>query len=96
MKIHFFYDFKYLFAAVNADKLNWRYKEPSEPFKLMCKDTTAVGKQISTKAVGRWEREDITSTYKCPENSQNERDTNLKTLQQTHSTITRYRKFYEI
>lgn len=93
------YDCKYFFAAVNADILNWRYKEPSEPsepFKLMCKDTTAVGKQISTKAVGRWEREDITSTYKYPENSQNERDAVFKALQNTDSDIARYREFSEI
>lgn len=84
------YDCNFLFAEVNADKLFWLYKGPSQPLKLMRKDTLAIGQLISTKAVGRWDREDITSTYKYPEKSQDERDTMLKALKQANSAFSRY------
>lgn len=55
----------------------------------MRKDTLAIGQLISTKAVGRFDREDITSTYKFPEKSQDERDTMLKALKQANSAFSR-------
>lgn len=83
------YDCNFLFAEVNADKLFWLYKGPNQPLKLVRKDTLAIGQLISTKAVGRWEREDITSSYKFPEKSRDERDTMLKALKQANSAFSR-------
>lgn len=86
------YDCNFLYAEVNADKLFWLYRGPSQPLKLMRKDTLAIGQLISTKAVGRFDREDITSTYKFPEKSQDERDTMLKALKQANSAFSRLKK----
>lgn len=83
------YDCNFLFAEVNADKLFWLYKGPNQPLKLVRKDPLAIGQLISTKAVGRWEREDITSSYKFPEKSRDERDTMLKALKQANSAFSR-------
>lgn len=49
-----------------------------------------TGQLISTKAVGRWDREDITHTYKFPEKSRDERDTMLKALKQANSAFSRF------
>ncbi|XP_031617392.1 annulin isoform X1 [Contarinia nasturtii] len=84
------YDCNFLYAEVNADKLFWLYRGPSQPLKLMRKDTLAIGQLISTKAVGRFDREDITSTYKFAEKTQDERDTMLKALKQANSAFSRF------
>lgn len=83
------YDCNFLYAEVNADKLFWLYHGPNKPLKLMRKDALAVGQLISTKAVGRFDREDITNSYKFAEKSQDERDTMLKALRQANSTFSR-------
>lgn len=83
------YDCNFLFAEVNADKLFWRYTGPYQPLKLLRTDTLAIGQLISTKAVGRWEREDITNSYKFPEKTRDERDTMLKALKQSNSAFSR-------
>lgn len=83
------YDCSFLFAEVNADKLFWLYTGPSQPLKLLRKDALGVGQLISTKTVGRWEREDITHTYKFPEKSRDERETMLKALKQANSAFSR-------
>lgn len=84
------YDCNFLYAEVNADKVFWRYDGPSQPLKLLRKDTLGIGHAISTKAVGRWEREDVTSAYKFAEKSSDERDTMAKALKQTNSAYSRY------
>ncbi|XP_039442709.1 annulin-like isoform X2 [Culex pipiens pallens] len=84
------YDNNFLFAEVNADKVFWRYTGPAHPLKLIRKDVFGIGHFISTKAVGKWEREDITSSYKFAEKSQEERDTMLKALKQANSAFSRY------
>lgn len=68
----------------------WRYAGPTQPLKLLRKDVHGVGKQISTKAPGRFEREDITSLYKYPEKSPEERNTMLKALRQSENLFSRY------
>lgn len=35
----------------------WRYAGPTQPLKLLRKDMYGIGQLISTKAVGKWERE---------------------------------------
>ncbi|KAF7278342.1 hypothetical protein GWI33_008557 [Rhynchophorus ferrugineus] len=84
------HDCNFVFSEVNADRLHWRYNGPSQPLKLLSKDTFAVGKFISTKAAGGFGREDITDSYKYAENSNEERTTMLKALQQTPSMFSRY------
>ncbi|XP_055590397.1 annulin-like isoform X2 [Uranotaenia lowii] len=84
------YDNNFLFAEVNADKVFWRYTGPAHPLKLIRKDIYGIGHFISTKAIGKWEREDITSSYKFAEKSKEERDTMLKALKQANSAFSRY------
>ncbi|XP_014217646.1 annulin [Copidosoma floridanum] len=84
------YDNAFVFAEVNADKVFWRYNGPSQPLKLVRKDTDSIGQKISTKAVGKWEREDITDSYKYPEKSGKERMSMYKALQQSQSRFSRY------
>ncbi|EDV59286.1 annulin isoform X1 [Drosophila erecta] len=84
------FDGGFVFAEVNADKLYWRYNGPSQPLKLLRKDTLAIGHLISTKAVLKWEREDITDTYKHAERSEEERSTMLKALKQSRHAFSRY------
>ncbi|XP_003395644.1 annulin isoform X1 [Bombus terrestris] len=84
------YDNAFLFAEVNADKVFWRYNGPTQPLKLIRKDVYGIGQFISTKAIGRWAREDITHTYKYPEKSEEERAAMLKALRQSQSLFSRY------
>ncbi|XP_057325796.1 annulin-like isoform X1 [Microplitis mediator] len=84
------YDGGFLYAAVNADKVYWRYNGPTQPLKLVSKDTQGIGQYISTKAVGVWGREDITLNYKYPETSNKEREAMLKALRQSESIFSRY------
>ncbi|XP_028673687.2 protein-glutamine gamma-glutamyltransferase 4-like [Erpetoichthys calabaricus] len=74
--VHLVYDTKFVLSEVNADRIFWRVDNPNSPQQNMVKlrvDTMAVGKRISTKAVGKNLREDITSQYKHPEGSPEER-----------------------
>ncbi|XP_050560187.1 annulin isoform X3 [Spodoptera frugiperda] len=84
------YDTSYVFAEVNADKILWKYSGEIQPLKFIKVDTEYVGQNISTKAVGKMEREDITSTYKYPERSSKERMTMEKALRQSDNTFARY------
>ncbi|XP_043255316.1 annulin isoform X1 [Colletes gigas] len=84
------YDNGFLFAEVNADKVFWRYNGPTQPLKLIRKDVYGIGQFISTKAVGKWAREDITHMYKYPEKSDEERAAMLKALRQSQSLFSRY------
>ncbi|XP_044520236.1 protein-glutamine gamma-glutamyltransferase 2 isoform X1 [Gracilinanus agilis] len=67
------YDAPFVFAEVNADVVKW-IKKNNGTIEKMHTQTTAVGMMISTKAVGKDEREDITHDYKYPEGSKEERD----------------------
>lgn len=84
------YDCNFLYSEVNADKVFWRYAGPSQPLKLLRRDALAIGHLISTKRIGKWEREDITSTYKFAEKSKDERDTMVRALRQANSAFSRY------
>ncbi|KAG1715028.1 Annulin [Nymphon striatum] len=61
------FDVPFIFAEVNADKVYWRYSGPNQPLKLITKKAEEIGKHISTKAVGKFDREDITDNYKFNE-----------------------------
>lgn len=66
------YDAPFIFAEVNADVVDLVQLTNGEFFKITG-STTAVGRFISTKAVGSDERHDITHQYKYPEGSEDER-----------------------
>ncbi|KAJ8259229.1 hypothetical protein COCON_G00182410 [Conger conger] len=66
------YDLPFVFAEVNADRVTWQLKADGSQ-KKMHSETKAVGWNISTKAVGSDEREDITGHYKHAEGSKKER-----------------------
>ncbi|XP_042331871.1 protein-glutamine gamma-glutamyltransferase 4-like [Sceloporus undulatus] len=70
------YDTMFVFSEVNADQVSWRMKEVNGEKKFIKynTDTRSIGRNISTKAVGKDTREDITNQYKFPEGSQEERD----------------------
>ncbi|KAI8519762.1 hypothetical protein Bbelb_030190, partial [Branchiostoma belcheri] len=66
------YDTKFVFAEVNADRVNWQVDRRGSLTKLGV-NKHAVGGAISTKAVGSNDREDLTENYKYPEGSDQER-----------------------
>lgn len=84
------FDCGFVFSEVNADKVYWRYNGPYQPIKMLRKDTLAIGHLISTKAVLKWEREDITDSYKFAEKSEEERNTMIKALKQSRHAFSRY------
>ncbi|KAK4880423.1 hypothetical protein RN001_008569 [Aquatica leii] len=84
------YDTGFLFAEVNADKVYWRYTGPNHPLKLLGKDIHSIGKLIITKTPGKWEFDDITTTYKHPEQATEERTTMFKALRQSENLFARY------
>uniref|UniRef100_A0A023GP19 protein-glutamine gamma-glutamyltransferase n=1 Tax=Amblyomma triste TaxID=251400 RepID=A0A023GP19_AMBTT len=84
------YDCTFVFAEVNADQTYWFYESPRKPLKMVKKITNQVGQLMSTKAVGRWEREDITHEYKFQEGSQEERDIVLKALRENNHAYSRF------
>ncbi|XP_071448143.1 annulin-like isoform X2 [Hetaerina americana] len=84
------FDGQFVFAEVNADKVFWRYSGPTQPLKLLRKDIQGIGQFISTKAVGKYVREDITHNYKFPEKSAEERAAMLRALRQSESMFSRY------
>lgn len=61
-----------MFAAVNADKIFWLVKseKSTKDCVKLWEEIKAIGKYISTKAVGKNIREDITTQYKFLEGNQ--------------------------
>lgn len=60
------YDAPFVFAEVNADVVDWIQHEDGSVHKSVNR-SQVVGLNISTKSVGRDERQDITHNYKYPE-----------------------------
>ncbi|KAB0399029.1 hypothetical protein E2I00_004168 [Balaenoptera physalus] len=67
------YDAPFVFAEVNADVVDWIRQDDGSMHKSI-NHSLVVGQKISTKSVGRDQREDITHTYKYPEGSAEERE----------------------
>ncbi|XP_054848136.1 protein-glutamine gamma-glutamyltransferase 4 [Eublepharis macularius] len=69
------YDSKFVFAEVNADRVFWLVKnvDGENKYVKLREETKVIGKSLSTKAVGKNTREDITMQYKFPEDSAEER-----------------------
>ncbi|XP_034021863.1 protein-glutamine gamma-glutamyltransferase 2-like [Thalassophryne amazonica] len=72
--LHHKYDLPFVFAEVNADCIDYLVAEGNS-LTVIESDQKRVGKNISTKAVGRDDRDDITHTYKAQEGSKMERAT---------------------
>lgn len=60
------YDAPFVFAEVNADVVDWIRQDDGSLHKSI-NHSLVVGLKISTKCVGRDDREDITHSYKYPE-----------------------------
>ncbi|XP_063866292.1 annulin-like isoform X1 [Scylla paramamosain] len=84
------FDIPFIFAEVNADKLYWKYRGPCQPMKLLGCNLDCIGQFLSTKAVGRYGREDVTHLYKYEEASKEERDVMKKALRLCENTFARY------
>ncbi|XP_046450915.1 annulin-like [Daphnia pulex] len=84
------FDTAFHFAEVNADKVYWKFKGNGQPLKLIDKRTDEIGLFISTKAVGKFQREDVTDQYKHKDNSAEEREVVLKALRQCGHLYSRY------
>lgn len=61
------YDCPFVFAEVNADCMYWNYEATTGKKTLMFSKSTVIGQSISTKAVGRDDRVDVTTDYKYEE-----------------------------
>jgi len=73
-KLGYDYDGAFIYAEVNASKRYWQKKmDESDEWSLVRSHDSRIGNNISTKAVGRFEREDITSQYKFAEHTPEER-----------------------
>ncbi|XP_051488984.1 protein-glutamine gamma-glutamyltransferase 2 isoform X1 [Apus apus] len=77
------YDIPFVFAEVNADVVYWVVGPDGTQKKST--HSSVVGKNISTKSVGRDSREDITHNYKYPEGSEKEREVFAKAERETRS-----------
>ncbi|CAO2579171.1 Protein-glutamine gamma-glutamyltransferase Z [Lemmus lemmus] len=75
--VHLPYDTPFVFAEVNADEVVWLF-EGGQVQEILAHNTSYIGKAISTKMVGSDERLDITSSYKYPEGSSEERSVFIK------------------
>lgn len=74
------YDIRFVFAEVNADVAYLMLQSDMSRKKTVY--STVVGKNISTKSVGRDSKEDITHNYKYPEDSEEEREVFAKAKHQ--------------
>ena len=72
------YDIPFVFSEVNADQVNWIVQSNDSKERLHS-DSSQIGQNISTKAVGADRREDITACYKYPEGEGNITHTGLHT-----------------
>ncbi|XP_035986257.1 protein-glutamine gamma-glutamyltransferase 5-like [Fundulus heteroclitus] len=70
---HLKYDVPFVFAEVNADRVNWQIRRDGSKIKISS-DTRTVGRYISTKCLGSDQRLDITDTYKHREGTAHERN----------------------
>ncbi|XP_068118224.1 protein-glutamine gamma-glutamyltransferase E-like [Hyperolius riggenbachi] len=66
------YDARFVFSEVNGDVVWWQIRDHKRS--MLRKDITAVGKFISTKAIGSNGRQDVTDYYKYPEGTPKERE----------------------
>ncbi|KAK3731531.1 hypothetical protein QZH41_002014 [Actinostola sp. cb2023] len=83
--IHLPYDAGFVFGEVNGDRVYWEVDETTGDMEVIRIEECAVGKNISTKAVGSNAREDLTQYYKHMDGSLEERKVVRKVNE--HSSI---------
>ncbi|ESO92905.1 hypothetical protein LOTGIDRAFT_120391, partial [Lottia gigantea] len=66
------YDVPFIFSEVNGDRIYWKVKE-DKSMEVCNVDSHSIGKCISTKAIGKPDRHDITHLYKHNEGRAEER-----------------------
>ncbi|XP_053452017.1 protein-glutamine gamma-glutamyltransferase Z isoform X2 [Nycticebus coucang] len=76
-EVHLPYDTPFVYAEVNADEVIWLFRD-GQAQEILAHNTNSIGKAISTKMVGSEQRQDITSSYKYPEGSPEERSVFMK------------------
>ncbi|PNJ15973.1 TGM7 isoform 1 [Pongo abelii] len=75
--VHLAYDTPFVYAEVNADEVIWLLGD-GQAQEILAHNTSSIGKEISTKMVGSDQRHSITSSYKYPEGSPEERAVFMK------------------
>ncbi|XP_045058117.1 protein-glutamine gamma-glutamyltransferase Z isoform X1 [Desmodus rotundus] len=75
--VHLPYDTPFVYAEVNADEVIWLFAD-GQAREILAHNTSSIGNNISTKMVGSDQRQDITSFYKYPEGSPEERSVFMK------------------
>nr|XP_006111130.1 protein-glutamine gamma-glutamyltransferase E-like [Pelodiscus sinensis] len=78
------YDAPFIFAEVNADRITWSYNTSTTEKKRIYSYTKSIGHSISTKAVGSYDRVDVTNDYKYEEGSEKEREVYQKAVGKLH------------
>ncbi|CAD7671057.1 unnamed protein product [Nyctereutes procyonoides] len=76
-EVHLPYDTPFVYAEVNADEVIWLFRN-GQAQEILVHNTSSIGKEISTKMVGSDQRQNITSSYKYPEGSPEERSVFMK------------------
>ncbi|XP_058146079.1 protein-glutamine gamma-glutamyltransferase Z [Dasypus novemcinctus] len=76
-EVHLAYDTPFVYAEVNADEVIWLFGD-GQAQEILAHNTSSIGKEISTKMVGTERRQNITSSYKYPEGSPEERSVFMK------------------
>ncbi|KAB0405908.1 hypothetical protein E2I00_012801, partial [Balaenoptera physalus] len=71
-KVHLPYDTPFVYAEVNAGEVVWLL-EDGQAQEILAHNISSIGKEISTKMVGSDQSQNITSSYKYPEGSAEER-----------------------
>ncbi|XP_030176039.1 protein-glutamine gamma-glutamyltransferase Z [Lynx canadensis] len=79
-EVHLPYDTPFVYAEVNADEVIWLFRD-GQAQEILDHNTHSIGKEISTKMVGSAKRQNITSSYKYPEGSPEERSVFMKASQ---------------
>ncbi|KAF5925503.1 hypothetical protein HPG69_001950 [Diceros bicornis minor] len=79
-EVHLAYDTPFVYAEVNADEVIWLFRD-GQAQEILAHNTSSIGNVISTKMVGSDQRQDITSSYKYPEGSTEERSVFMKASQ---------------
>ncbi|XP_049754944.1 protein-glutamine gamma-glutamyltransferase Z [Elephas maximus indicus] len=76
-EVHLPYDTSFVYAEVNADEVIWLLGD-GQAQEILAHNISSIGKEISTKMIGSDQRQNITSSYKYPEGSPEERSVFMK------------------
>ncbi|XP_067856731.1 protein-glutamine gamma-glutamyltransferase 2-like [Heptranchias perlo] len=87
------FDTPFVFAEVNADYVSWLLRNDGSKKQIMA-NSRLVGQNISTKAIGTDEREDVTNNYKYQEGTKEEREVFNKADMKTKLTNEPKKEFF--